>query len=115
MKDFLLNEQGDILIENSDIAFIEGNKELCQKIQQMIGTNLGEWFLDESEGIDFRSILTKNPNMDLVRDNIQNALLQIEDGLEIETFDYEIRERTMNITFTIKRENGEQVTITQKW
>lgn len=115
MKDFLLNEQGDILIENSDIAFIEENKELCQKIQQIINTNLGEWFLDESEGIDFRSILTKNPNMDLVRDNIQNALLQIEDGLEIETFDYEIRERTINITFTIKRENGEQVTITQKW
>lgn len=111
MKDFKLDEDGDLIIQK-DIVYVTEEEELIQKIRQILGTKKGEWFLNEEEGISYSEILTKNPNMDLVRDSIQDALLQIDERLLIEEFDTSITGRKLDIAFTvINQENEEEINL----
>lgn len=60
MKDLKLNAVGDIIIENSDIETIEGSDVTRQMVQQVLGTNKGEWVLNKDEGIVFDNIIGKH-------------------------------------------------------
>lgn len=44
---------------NHQIEMVEGAELTCQKIKTVLGTNKGEWFFDEEEGINFKNILGK--------------------------------------------------------
>lgn len=44
---------------NHQIEMVEGAELTCQKIKTVLGTNKGEWFFDEEEGINFDNILGK--------------------------------------------------------
>ena len=78
MKGFAIDENGDIVIENNDIQLINGDDLIRQNVEKLIGTNKGEWFLNKNEGINFKTILKKNPNMDIVRNEILTALQSID-------------------------------------
>ena len=105
MKTFKLDQDGDVVIKNNQIELVEGVELIAQTVRQVIGTNLGEWFGDEKEGIDFYVILTKNPNYDLIQDTINTAVQQVADslGVELETddFTFERVERKLNIAFKL--------------
>lgn len=60
MRSFLLDNNGDVVIKGSDILMVEGSELLAQKVRTVLGTNKGEWFANEDEGIDNRVILGKN-------------------------------------------------------
>ena len=111
MKTFKLDQDGDVVITNNQIELVEGVELIAQTLRQVIGTNLGEWFGDEDEGVDFYAILTKNPNYDLVQDTIDTAVQKVADslGVELETseYSYETQGRQLHITFTITL-NGEE-------
>lgn len=111
MKTFKLDQDGDVVITNNQIELVEGVELIAQTLRQVIGTNLGEWFGDEEEGVDFYAILTKNPNYDLVQDTIDTAIQKVADSLEVELetseFSYETKGRKLHITFTITL-NGEE-------
>lgn len=100
MKSFLLNKKGDIVLSGGKIQLTSGNDLLRQTVETVIGTNNGEWFLDKDEGINFRAILGKSPNMDEVRSEIQKGLLQVDSSLFMQSFDYNVEERTLSISFT---------------
>lgn len=59
MKGFKLTSSGDVEIKNNQIQMIEGSELLRQKVECVLGTNKGEWFLNPDEGINFRNILGK--------------------------------------------------------
>lgn len=105
MKDFQL-EQGDIVIKNKDIMLISEDDLLRQKIEQVLGTNKGEWEFDEEEGIPFSELLTKQLDEDRVEDAIRSALLQVDETLELEALEIKKEERTAYIQFVVKKENG---------
>lgn len=44
---------------NHQIEMVEGAELTCQKIKTVLGTNKGEWFFDEEEGINFDNIIGK--------------------------------------------------------
>lgn len=112
MKDFKLDETGDLLIKNGKIEIISDKEEFAQKIKQVLGTNLGEWKLNPEEGIAFNKILVKNLNMDLVRDMIKNALLQVDETLELVEFihKYNQYKRLLYISFKVNK-NGEEIEV----
>lgn len=114
MKDFKLDENGDVVVSN-DINIIEGNEALCQQIRMILGTYLGEWFLNKNEGINYREILIKNPSDDFIRTEIQRGLLQVDDTLWITEYDQKIETRTIKIIFTAQNEKGDTVTIKQSF
>lgn len=100
MKGFLLDDKGDIVINGGFIKMANDRDLIRQTVETVIGTNNGEWFLNEDEGIRFKAILNKSPNMDEVRSEIQKGLLQVDSSLFIQTFDYNVEDRTLNIQFT---------------
>ena len=104
MKSFKLervspSKGADIVIFGGKIQFVSGNDLLRQTVETVIGTNNGEWFLDPDEGINFKAILCKSPNMDEVRSEIQKGLLQVDSSLFIQSFEYDVEQRTLNVRF----------------
>lgn len=115
MKTFKLDINGDVVITDNKIELVEGIELIVQTLRQVLSTNLGEWFGDEEEGIDFYAILTKNPNYALVQDTINTAVQKVADGLgvELETdeFVFETLNRNLYITFTLTLNNAESASV----
>ena len=59
MNDFELDEKGDIMIARDDVQLVSGKDLTVQRIKQILGTNKGEWKLDENEGINMRAMLQR--------------------------------------------------------
>lgn len=115
MKTFKLDQDGDVVIKDNKIEYVEGIEIIAQTIKQVLGTNLGEWFNDEEEGIDRYVILTKNPNYDLIQDTINTAVQQVADSLEVkletDDFTFDKRGRELTITFLLVVNKGESTSI----
>lgn len=113
MKTFKLDQDGDVVIVDNQIQLAEGIELVVQTLRQVLGTNLGEWFGDEEEGIDFYVIFTKNPNYDLVQDTIETAVQKTAESLEVEletdNFTFDLNGRNLTIAFTLTM-NGEEST-----
>lgn len=111
MKTFKLDHNGDVSITDNKIDMVSGIELVMQTLRTVLNTNLKEWFADESEGIDYSVILTKNPNTDLIHDTIETAVNKVAEqlGLKLDTdnYNYAVSGRAMNITFDITLENGE--------
>lgn len=114
MKTFKLDQRGDVVINDNKIELVSDMELIAQTITRVLHTNIGEWFGDEEEGIDFSVILTKNPNYDLIEDTIDTAVQAVADsfGVELDTDNYEFTRdgRTLHITFTLtlSSEDGEE-------
>lgn len=92
---------------------IEGSELLKQTVQAVIGTNKGEWVLNSTEGIKFSNILGKGNTEDIIRNEIQQGLLQIDDTFVLTSFSIkEIDKRKYKISFSAKNSSGEQVNAT---
>ena len=115
MKTFKLDHDGDVVINNNKIEYVEGVELVAQTVRQVLNTNLGEWFNDADEGIDFHVVLTKNPNFDLIQDTINTAVQQVADGLQIKLetdgFTFETKGRQLSIAFTLTMENTDSTSI----
>lgn len=57
----------DIVIEGGLLQLVSGSEAAAQRIWTRLHTQIGEWFLDLTFGLPFKSdILVKNPDMTLV-------------------------------------------------
>jgi hypothetical protein len=114
MKGFLLDENGDIVLSNEksgkQIQIVSGNDLIAQKIQAVLGTNKGEWFLDGSEGVDFDYLIGKGITEDMIRSQIEDGVHQVSEALYLSEFNVAIdkKSRTATINFTVE-DNGETI------
>ena len=100
----------DVVIEGSDLAMVDGIDDLKQVLVGVLSTNKGEWEYDKEEGIDFHKILVKNPNYELIEDEIRQAIKRIDEELEVSNIKYEQKEnRRVDIQLEIS--NGEKFEI----
>lgn len=98
MRDFALDENGDILVTSNDIAIVSGEEQEIQKIRQVLGTRSGEWLYDKNEGIDLDTLMQKEVNLQQIREIIQNALYEINEHYVLQNCRYEIQNRVLHIT-----------------
>ena len=105
MKSFAVNEEGDLVFENGEIAFAQDGELLRQKVRALLGTNRGEWWLNESEGVDFSAFLCKHPNEQRVRDEVRRALLAIDEELGLAAFSMRRNGRQLEVRFTAQKGN----------
>lgn len=108
MKSFS-TKNGDVVIGET-IELVSDNELLRQKVERVIGTNLGEWSYDTEEGIDFHAILTKNPDEAEIRATIENALKQIDEAFVITEFSMNLSGRNRNSIY-FKASNSEGVEV----
>ena len=91
---------GDVLVSKT-IEMTDGKELLRQKVERVIGTNLGEWQYDLQEGIDFSLILRKNYDENEIRATIERALVHIDETFALTGFNLEVdQKRHATITYT---------------
>lgn len=83
MKDFMLDESGELVFQKGKIPLVSDKQLVAQKARQVLRTQIGEWEYDKEEGINRYSMLTKNPNDEEIEDNIRSGLLQIDEDFRI--------------------------------
>lgn len=116
VKGFAIDSTGDLLIDNNEIQMVEGEELLKQTVQSIIGTNKGEWFLNENEGIEFSNILGKGVTEEMVKAEIEDGLQQVDDTLSISDFSMSLNERCLTVTFTATNDNGStEIEVTNEW
>lgn len=106
MKDFKLNEKGDVVVCDNVVQTTDGEELLRQKIRQILSTNRGEWWLNPKEGIPVQAVLKKNPDTRLIRDYIRRAVKQADASLELDQCSFRTEGRVMHISFTARSGSG---------
>lgn len=112
MKDLMLTNDGELIIQNGRIPLVSGNDLMAQKVRQVLRTYLGEWKYDPKEGIDVYAIITKNPNFDIIEDNIKAGLLQVDETFRLTKFDHtEDKNRHTIFSFSAINKDSEEITV----
>lgn len=116
MKSFAIDENGDVIIENNEIQMAEGNELLRQTVQSNIATQKGEWFLDWEQGVERSNIIGKGVTEETVQAEIEDALQQVDDTLNITEFDYSTNGRKSKVKFkAATEENDKEIEVSGEW
>ena len=103
MRTFEFNEHGDWTL-----GMIEGIDEVAQAVEHNLRIRLGEWFLNETIGMDREPIERKNFNEREIVAEVTRTILDEERVNEVTevTVRHEPRERYMVINFTANTTEG---------
>lgn len=104
---------GDLVIENNELVMIDGDEELVQSVQAILGTRKGEFFLDSEHGLSHENILGKPASQELARDDIIEALMQEERVASVPSISFEDdkSKRKRNVNLSIEKTDGTQLSI----
>lgn len=85
MFDLALNSQGNLyLTEDQELATVSDGPEVAQSCGIILKTQQGEWFLNESEGIDHLGKVLERPfRPGYAAREIRRGLLQVDEVQEI--------------------------------
>ena len=107
MKGFKVDERGDIIFENGNIAFVKDTELKAQTLRTVLGTNKGEWFLNDDEGIDFDFIIGKNITDDMRLSQCKDACRQVDETLYVSDFYSEVDKKTRESALYFKAQSGD--------
>ena len=111
MKGFALDSNGDVLIENNEITMVYAENLVRQTIETVLGTKKGEWSLNVEEGINFSNLLGKQQAEDIIKNEIYQGLLQVDDTFVINDFSCEFDRTLRKLAISFSATNGEGETI----
>lgn len=108
MYGFKLDDNGDLKINGGVIENVRDEELTIQTIKTVLGTNRGEWFLNEDEGVEFSMILGKGVTEDMIRSQVEDAINQVDPTLYLDVFTVQTDKTTREtkVTFTAKRQDG---------
>ena len=116
MSDFTIGgPTNDLVLTNGDLTLVTGSAAIAQNVLQQLQFFLGEWFLDNTQGVGwFQDILVKTPNLDVVNATIQNTILAVPGIIQLLAFtlQYTNSTRQLAIAFQAQCTNGETISIT---
>lgn len=105
-KDFLVVNNDLILTSDAQIG---GNNPVLQDVIQRISMFLGEWYLDNTQGVPwFQQILVKNPNQSDIDAIFTNIILGTPgvQSLTNYSFSPNFAKRTLSIKFSLLTSSG---------
>ena len=115
MTDFLMDETGDLVINqsNGDLSMTTNDKTLlAQQIQSLLNTNYGELSWNEEFGLNHMEVMSNSDDVTAVRkiiDQYLQANLDNYSTLDIDSVDFDPATRTQYIYMTITMSDGTQV------
>lgn len=99
---------GDLVIENGNLIFVEGDEELAQSVKSALQTRKGEFFLAPEHGMSFDNMVGKVANQDEARDDLIEATSQesrVRSVISV-TFTDDKMARKRSVKLTIEKEDG---------
>ena len=108
MKDLKIKD-GDLVLNNGDIGMVSDKELLVQKVELLLATMQGEWFLDEEEGINRELIFVKENNLDedMLQDAVYQVLMQVDEKFELDEFSADYVNRNLTINFKAHNDTDE--------
>ncbi len=107
-------ETGDLDDNEGDLYFQSGKRAVQQAVAFTLGFILGEWFLDEDQGLPYfekdatgrvssTPILTRNPNLPALRAVMRAHVAESQDVTDPPTLDVSLDRETreMGVRFTV--------------
>lgn len=113
MKSLLLDDTGDLVMENGELQFVSGKDEIVQCVRQLIRTNLEEWFLNPAMGFNQSVVLgQKRVNIVDVREALVYTIEQEPriDNVESINIEFDNKTRELHISF-IAIAQGEEIEV----
>jgi len=107
--DIKLDEDGDISLVNGDAQTTGiGAEDLAQRLRIRLNTFQGEWFMDNTLGIDWwNRVMGKNRSKMAVDALIQDAILKEPAALQIVSYTSSIStDRKFSCSFRVRTEDG---------
>jgi len=107
--DIKLDDNGDISFTNGESSVTSiGAEDLAQRIRIRLNTFQGEWFMDNTLGVDWwNRVMGKNRSKIAVDAIIQEQILLEPDALQIVDYSSSIsKERVFSCSFRVRTENG---------
>ncbi|MBF4022229.1 DUF2634 domain-containing protein [Burkholderia pseudomallei] len=83
MKSPKIDENGDLVFLNGDVVWVDGAEEIVQSVTSIIQTRKGEWFLNDGFGLSHEHIFVKSPDLNMIEDDLREAIGQEERITEI--------------------------------
>lgn len=114
-KDLLLDETGDLIINNStgDLELTSNDDVLlAQKVQSLLNTNFGELDWNNDYGLNHVQIMANTDDLDAVKQVMDSYLrenLENYSSISIDGSNYDSATRSLNIVATVTMNNGKQV------
>ncbi|OAH53906.1 hypothetical protein AWH48_11600 [Domibacillus aminovorans] len=99
---------GDIVIENNEWVWIDGDDELVQSIESTMQTRLDELDLAPGHGMRYDNLLGKEANPEAARSDIIEAVMQeprVRSVPNVQITD-DTTARTRSVFVTIEKEDG---------
>lgn len=110
MTDLLLDrDTHDLVLVNYDLFLVDGQPLMQQRLKQSLIFFLGEWFLDETDGVPYyRDILKKSPDKITVESAFKTAILETPGVLELLEFNltYDNPIRKLSVAFKVRTVYG---------
>lgn len=104
--------EGDLHLDGEALSLVDGREAIAQHIRIRLRFFLGEWFLDEREGVPFyRDILIKNPSRRLVESVFRRVIIETPGVDSLDKFELAIdaATRTATLSFTAVTNDGERI------
>mgnify|MGYP003403386539 CR=1 FL=1 len=113
-----MSENSDILLDTNShdldtsgytLHLSDGLAATAQRIKIRLKFFLGEWFLDTAQGVPYyEDILVKNPDLNIVKADLQKQILTTPEVKELLSFDLALNNqtRTLNVTFSALTTSG---------
>lgn len=111
MKNLALDDTGDLRMEGGNLVFVTGAEAVRQHLESRLRFFLGEWFLDQREGIPyFRHVLgVQAPSVTLLTSIFRKVALDTPGIESLPLFRLAIDRRTLQIEFEAHLETGEVI------
>lgn len=105
----ILIPAGDLALVEGDFREVEGSLEVRQNIETRYRFFLGEWFLDQREGVPwYRDVFGKNIDRELARSVLLQVLEQTPGVLAVDTFEltFDEQNRKIDLSFVAQTSDG---------
>jgi hypothetical protein len=94
---------GDLVIENGHFVIARGIRYVRQKLSARFRFFLGEWFLDQREGVPYyRDVFTWNPNLPVIRSLFRRLVLTTPGVLALPRFEIDFDRSTRVLRFNFQ-------------
>lgn len=115
MRDFKLDNNGDVIIEDGDISMTSDNEEISQRIATTLRTRLNEFEpVDEPMGLTRENALGKGYNQDFLQEDIEDAIsTQVDENIDVQEINFtkSDADRSLSVEVKYMLPNGDVETV----
>lgn len=109
MLDIALDAKNHDLLLNEDLLLIDDAERVAQQIKVQLLTFIGEWFLNKEHGVPYlERILTKKPNLIIIRQILLQQILLVENVVKVENMvlNFNQKTRVLRADYTARTDYG---------